>query len=179
MSRTPAIVTNSPVHARLRVLEDFVLHYAHRLTLEHPAYLDQEPTPLAAFEDGVVLTPRGPNKRLSRRVAPPHRDDITLHLCRGTNNQPLEVCDLSLGGAKVSWAIGRVAITPGERFSAWIRVLGKPYLRVGLEVMGARPSQLGGLALGLQYRDLTGEDEEWIARLVAACIAVQEVLLAA
>ncbi len=179
MSQSNNVLRSSRDHARLRVLEDFVLHYAPHVTLSHPAYLDVEPTPLTVYDEGVVLSPRGHERRATRRVQPPRRDDITLQLCHPDAKQPLAVADLSVGGAKVSWAIGRVDIAPGECFAGWIRVLGKPYLRIEAEVVGARPGQFGGLALGLRFRGLDGEGEEWVARLVAACVEIREAMLAA
>jgi len=179
VSQSPKVLHTSPEHARLRLLEDFVLHYAPALTYGHPPYLDIAPTPLTVYEDGVVLNPSGQERRATHRVAAPRRDDLTLQLCTPDAPGAFDVADLSVGGAKICAALGRVSLSPGERFSGWIRVRGQPYLRVDLEVVGARPDTLGGLALGLRFIGLDGRAEEWIARLVAACVALEETLLAA
>lgn len=75
MSQSPNLLHTSPEHARLRVLEDFILGYAPELTYSHPAYLDIEPTPLTVYDDGVVLSPRGQERRATHRIPAPSRAD--------------------------------------------------------------------------------------------------------
>ncbi len=180
MSRSSKVLEVSQVRARLHVLEDLVLVHRPVLTLTHPAYLDREPVPLAVYEEGVVLTPRGADRRLTRRVGPPGAEDVVLQLLEGGGGRPpLPVVDISLGGVRVAGAIGQLDVEPGHRFRAWLRVLGRPYLCVGVESVGARTHRDGGLAWGLRFGGLSGDAEEWIARLVAACVDLEEARMAA
>jgi hypothetical protein len=75
VSQSPNLLHTSPEHARLRVLEDFILGDAPELTDAHPANLDIEPTPLTVYDHGVVLSPRGQERRAPHRIAAPSRAD--------------------------------------------------------------------------------------------------------
>ncbi len=170
MSRAPTVIDVSRTQARLRALEDFVLVHQPILTLTHPPYLSRKPIPLTVFEQGVIFSSSEDERRRTHRVTPPGSDDLVLQfLGCGEGRPPLRVVDLSLGGAKVAGAIGQLDLEPGQRARAWLRILGQPYVCVGVESVGARPWIGGGLAWGLRFGGISGEVEEWIARLVAAC----------